>query len=43
MQEKVYEGISEDRITGAIESQTSKVPSSAYLQPHSGRSEFRRF
>jgi hypothetical protein len=31
MQEKVYEGISEGRVTGAIESQTSKVPSSAYL------------
>jgi hypothetical protein len=31
MQEKVYAGNSEDRVTGAIESQTSKVPSSAYL------------
>ena len=31
MQEKVYEGTSEDRVTGAIESQTSKIPSSAYL------------
>jgi hypothetical protein len=31
MQEKVIRGVAEDRFTGAIESQTSKVPSSGYL------------
>lgn len=31
MQDKVRSGVSEDRFTGAIESQTSKVPSSGYL------------
>jgi hypothetical protein len=31
MQNKVSGGIAEDRFTGAIESQTSKVPSSGYL------------
>jgi hypothetical protein len=31
MQDKVRSGIAEDRFTGAIESQTSKVPSSGYL------------
>jgi hypothetical protein len=31
MQDKVHRGVSEDRVTGAIESQTSKVPSSGYL------------
>ena len=31
MQDKVCSGIAEDRFTGAIESQTSKIPSSGYL------------
>jgi hypothetical protein len=31
MQVKVRNGVAEDRITGAIESQTSKIPSSGYL------------
>jgi len=31
MQDKVTNGVSEDRVTGAIESQTSKIPSSGYL------------
>ena len=31
MQDKVRSGIAEDRVTGAIESQTSKIPSSGYL------------
>jgi hypothetical protein len=31
MQDKVRSGVSEDRFTGAIESQTSKIPSSGYL------------
>ena len=31
MTSKVYGGESEDRFTGAIESQTSKLPSTAYL------------
>jgi len=31
MQDKVHSGVSEDRFTGAIESQTSKIPSSGYL------------
>jgi hypothetical protein len=31
MQDKVSGGIAEDRFTGAIESQTSKIPSSGYL------------
>jgi hypothetical protein len=31
MQDKVRSGVAEDRITGAIESQTSKIPSSGYL------------
>jgi hypothetical protein len=31
MQDKVRTGVQEDRFTGAIESQTSKVPSSGYL------------
>ena len=31
MQEKVHRGVEEDRITGAIESQTSRLPSSGYL------------
>lgn len=31
MESKVYRGETEDRFTGAIESQTSKMPSSAYL------------
>ncbi|HWR37190.1 MAG TPA: hypothetical protein VN622_15105 [Clostridia bacterium] len=31
MDTKVYRGESEDRFTGAIESQTSKIPSSGYL------------
>jgi hypothetical protein len=31
MQDKVRNGVSEDRVTGAIESQTSKIPSSGYL------------
>jgi hypothetical protein len=31
MQDKVHGGVSEDRITGAIESQTSKIPSTGYL------------
>ncbi len=31
MESKVYRGQSEDRFTGALESQTSKVPSSGYL------------
>ena len=31
MQDKVRGGVGEDRFTGAIESQTSKVPSSGYL------------
>jgi hypothetical protein len=31
MASKVYGGEREDRFTGAIESQTSKIPSTAYL------------
>jgi hypothetical protein len=31
MQNKVVEGVSEDRFTGAIESQTARIPSSGYL------------
>jgi hypothetical protein len=31
MQEKVHTGVAEDRFTGAIESQTSKIPSFGYL------------
>src|ERR1700694_1347956 len=31
MEDKVRRGVSEDRFTGAIESQTSKIPSSGYL------------
>ena len=31
MQDKVQKGVEEDRITGDIESQTSKLPSSGYL------------
>ena len=31
MQDKVRCGVAEDRVTGAIESQTSKIPSSGYL------------
>ena len=31
MESKVYRGESEDRFTGAIESQTSKIPSTGYL------------
>ena len=31
MESKVYRGQEEDRFTGAIESQTSKLPSSGYL------------
>ena len=31
MQDKVRYGIAEDRVTGAIEAQTSKIPSSGYL------------
>jgi hypothetical protein len=31
MDSKVYRGESEDRFTGAIESQTSKIPSTGYL------------
>jgi hypothetical protein len=31
MEDKVRDGVSEDRFTGAIESQTSKRPSSGYL------------
>lgn len=31
MQDKVRSGVSEDRFTGAIESRTSKIPSSGYL------------
>jgi hypothetical protein len=31
MEDKVRSGVSEDRFTGAIESQTSKIPSSGYL------------
>jgi hypothetical protein len=31
METKVYRGETEDKVTGAIESQTSKVPSTAYL------------
>ena len=31
MPDKVRGGVGEDRFTGAIESQTSKVPSSGYL------------
>jgi hypothetical protein len=31
MQDKVRIGGAEDRVTGAIESQTSKIPSSGYL------------
>ena len=31
MQDNVHRGVSEDRVTGAIESQTSKIPSSGYL------------
>src|SRR6201984_1479360 len=31
MQDKVRNGGAEDRVTGAIESQTSKIPSSGYL------------
>lgn len=31
MQERIRSGVAEDRVTGAIESQTSKIPSSGYL------------
>jgi hypothetical protein len=31
MDSKVYRGESEDRFTGAIESQTSRIPSTGYL------------
>ncbi len=31
MQSKVYQGQQEDQFTGAIEAQTSKLPSSSYL------------
>jgi hypothetical protein len=31
MENKVRGGVAEDRITGAIESQTSRIPSSGYL------------
>jgi hypothetical protein len=31
MQDKVRNGVAEDRVTDAIESQTSKIPSSGYL------------
>jgi hypothetical protein len=31
MQDRVRIGVAEDRFTGAIESQTSKIPSSGYL------------
>jgi hypothetical protein len=31
MQDKVRNGVAEDRVTGAIEAQTSKIPSSGYL------------
>lgn len=31
MQDKVQIGVTEDRFTGAIEAQTSKIPSSGYL------------
>jgi hypothetical protein len=31
MQDKVRNGVAEDSVTGAIESQTSKIPSSGYL------------
>jgi hypothetical protein len=31
MQDKVRTGAAEDRFTGAIESQTSRIPSSGYL------------
>ena len=31
MQNKVFRGQEEDRFTGAIEAQTSKIPSSGYL------------
>jgi hypothetical protein len=31
MQDKVRNVVSEDRVTGAIESQASKIPSSGYL------------
>jgi hypothetical protein len=31
MNSKVYRGESEDRFTGAIEAQTSKIPSTGYL------------
>ncbi len=31
MQDKVQRGVPEDRFTGAIEAQTSKIPSSGYL------------
>lgn len=31
MQDKVRNRVAEDRVTGAIEAQTSKIPSSGYL------------
>lgn len=31
MESKVYRGQQEDRVTGMLESQTSKIPSSGYL------------
>jgi len=31
MQDKVRNGVAEDRVNGAIEAQTSKIPSSGYL------------
>lgn len=31
MENKVYRGQQEDRVTGMIESQTSKIPSTGYL------------
>jgi hypothetical protein len=36
MENKVRSGIAEGRFTGAIESQTSKIPSSGYLAPALG-------
>ena len=31
MQDKVVSGIPKDRLTGVVESQTEKIPSSGYL------------
>ena len=43
MQDKVRSGVSEDRFTGAIESQTSKIQVPATWRPHSVLSPLQPF